>query len=117
MSMLYTKCEFCNGTRISRQDIIKSCGGVIPAGSVCPLCKDGYEPVGMTEKQLERQTNERDSLLLFAAFILAHDFPDAHEWIGIRASAKALIPNTAVVDDIMRRRGIHAAPQEPPQAR
>lgn len=40
---------------------------ILKAGSDCPLCTDGYCEVGMTQGQVDRIRNERDSLLSFAA--------------------------------------------------
>lgn len=102
--MLYTKCGFCDGTRKTDRPITKSGGGVIPAGSECPLCKDGYEAVGMTDHQLERLRDRLESLFLFTDTIKNHEVPNINQWLAIQEQAAKLVPNGAEVEDIRQRK-------------
>lgn len=58
----YIGCPLCN--EMTAEGLVPL---ILPAGSPCPLCEDGYCEVGMTQGQLDRIMNERDAMLSFVA--------------------------------------------------
>lgn len=74
--MLYERCWGCHGTRKTATDFNRNRGGVLPAGSPCPLCEDGYSAIGMTVGQLEASALRHHRLLVLAADVFAPEPAD-----------------------------------------
>lgn len=56
---LYERCWGCEGTRKTLTDFQRNRGGVLPAGSDCPLCEDGYFETGLSLGQVERLVEQK----------------------------------------------------------